>query len=179
MINLQNPLTLHPKRGIFKSKSPFHDLQTIFFNEWENNTRWYMLEFIPMSDIKTVAYMWLSSHTPRCDTGRWGTSDESSCLWLGGGAKIGSTPLPRGSNVRGEEICTENERKGESRYTQLRVNFTLFSLFFSMSLGWGLNSTTSDQDMTKNQMGVVTPTYPHVENQAQKWSSVWTHLETK
>ena len=25
------------------------------------------------------------------------------CIWLGGGAKIGSTPLPRGSNVRGEK----------------------------------------------------------------------------
>ena len=58
------------------------------------------------------------------------------CLWLEGGAKIGSTPLPRGSNVRGErERCTENERKGESRYTQLRVNFTIFSLLLSMSLG--------------------------------------------
>ena len=67
------------------------------------------------------------------------------------------------SNVRGEERSRDvqrmRERENRDRH-KLRVSFTIFSLFFSMSLGWGLNSTTSDQDITKSQMGVVTPTYP-------------------
>ena len=40
------------------------------------------------------------------------------CLWVGGGAKIGSTPLPRGFECErreGEMRCTErtNERERE------------------------------------------------------------------
>ena len=43
------------------------------------------------------------------------------CLWLGRGAnKIGYTPLPRGSNVRGErERCTNNDREKELTQTQV------------------------------------------------------------
>ena len=59
-----------------------------------------------------------------------------SLFMVGGGAKIGSTPLPRGSNVRGEERCTENEREGESRQTQVESNFNIFLLLFHV-LGVG------------------------------------------
>ena len=37
----------------------------------------YMLEPIPLSTIHTIASMRLSSHVLRCETERWGTSDES------------------------------------------------------------------------------------------------------
>ena len=51
--------------------------KTIFFVEWGNRTNRYMLEPIPLSTVRTNASMRLSSHALRCETGRWGTSDES------------------------------------------------------------------------------------------------------
>ena len=39
-----------------------------------------MLEPIPLSTIRTIASMWLSSHALRCETERWGTSDDSARL---------------------------------------------------------------------------------------------------
>ena len=56
------------------------------------------------------------------------------------------------------ERCTKNEIEGEPRQTQVEGNFNIF-LIFLMPQGWGLNSTTSYQDITKSQMGVLTPTY--------------------
>ena len=54
--------------------------KTIFFAERGNRTHRYMLEPIPLSAIRTIASMRLSSHALRCETGRWGTSDESGRL---------------------------------------------------------------------------------------------------
>ena len=54
--------------------------KNIFFAERGNHTHRYMLEPIPLSAIRTIASMWLSSHALRCETGRWGTSDESGRL---------------------------------------------------------------------------------------------------
>ena len=54
--------------------------KTIFFVERENRTHRYMLEPIPLSVIRTIASMRLSSHALRCETGRWGPSDESGRL---------------------------------------------------------------------------------------------------
>ena len=54
--------------------------KTIFFVERGNHTHRYMLEPIPFSAIRTIASMRLSSHALRCETGRWGTSDESGRL---------------------------------------------------------------------------------------------------
>ena len=54
--------------------------KTIFFTERGNRTHRYMLEPIPLSAIRTTASMRLSSHALRCETGRWGTSDESGRL---------------------------------------------------------------------------------------------------
>ena len=54
--------------------------KTIFFLERGNRTHRYMVEPIPLSAIRTIASMRLSSHALRCETGRWGTSDESGRL---------------------------------------------------------------------------------------------------
>ena len=54
--------------------------KTIFFAERGNRTHRYMLEPMPLSAIQTIASMQLSSHTLRCETGHWGTSDESGRL---------------------------------------------------------------------------------------------------
>ena len=54
--------------------------KTIFFDEQENRIHQYMLEPISLSAILTIASMWLSSHALRCETRRWGTSDESGQL---------------------------------------------------------------------------------------------------
>ena len=54
--------------------------KSIFFAERGNRTHRYMLEPIPLSAIRTIASMRLSSHALRCETGRWGTSDESGRL---------------------------------------------------------------------------------------------------
>ena len=54
--------------------------KSIFFTERGNRTHRYMLESIPLSAIQTIDSMWLSSHALRCETERWGTSDESG--WL-------------------------------------------------------------------------------------------------
>ena len=51
--------------------------KTIFFAERGNHTHRYMLDTIPLSVIRSIASMRLSSHTLRCEVGRWGTSDES------------------------------------------------------------------------------------------------------
>ena len=40
----------------------------------------YMVEPMLLFAIRTIASMRLSSHALRCDTGRWGTSDESGRL---------------------------------------------------------------------------------------------------
>ena len=54
--------------------------KTIFFTERGNRMHRYMLEPIPLSAIRTIASMRLSSHALRCETGHWGTSDESGRL---------------------------------------------------------------------------------------------------
>ena len=54
--------------------------KTIFFAKRGNCTHQYMVEPIPLSVIRTIASMRLSSHALRCETGRWGTSDESGRL---------------------------------------------------------------------------------------------------
>ena len=50
------------------------------FVEWGNSIHRYMLEPISFSVIRTIASMRLSSHALRCETGLWGTSDESGRL---------------------------------------------------------------------------------------------------
>ena len=84
-------------------------------------------------------------------------------VFMGGGwSQDRFHPPPKGFRMwegRRRDVQRMRERENRDRH-KLRVNFTIFSLFFSMTLGWGLNSTTSDQDITKSQMGVVTPTYP-------------------
>ena len=54
--------------------------KTIFFKEWGSRSHRYTLEPIPIFAIQTIASMRLSSHTLRCEMGRWGTSDESGRL---------------------------------------------------------------------------------------------------
>ena len=54
--------------------------KTIFFTERGNRTHRYVLESIPLSAIWTIAFMRFSSHALRCDTGCWGTRDESGRL---------------------------------------------------------------------------------------------------
>ena len=54
--------------------------KAIFYVEWGNCTFWYMLESMMLSTIWTIASIWPSSHTSQCETGRWGTSDESGRL---------------------------------------------------------------------------------------------------
>ena len=54
--------------------------KSIFFAERENRTHQHMLEPISLSSIRTIASMGLSSHALRCETRRWGTSDESGRL---------------------------------------------------------------------------------------------------
>ena len=52
----------------------------IFFAERGSRTHRNMLERIPISAIRTIASVRLSSHALRCETLRWGTSDESGRL---------------------------------------------------------------------------------------------------
>ena len=54
--------------------------KTIFFSERGNRTHPYMLEPIPLSAIRTIASIRLSSHSLRCEMGRWGTGEESHRL---------------------------------------------------------------------------------------------------
>lgn len=51
--------------------------KTMFFSERGYRTHPYMLEPIPLSAIRTIAAIRLSSHSLRCETGRWGTGEES------------------------------------------------------------------------------------------------------
>ena len=52
--------------------------KTLFFFERVNHTHGYMLEPIPLSAIRTM----VSSHTLRCETGRWGISDKIDRLCI-------------------------------------------------------------------------------------------------
>ena len=54
--------------------------KTMFFAERGNRTHPYMLEPIPLSAIRTIAAIRLSSHSLRCETGRWGNGHESDRL---------------------------------------------------------------------------------------------------
>ena len=54
--------------------------KTIFFVERENHTHRYLLEPISLASIWTIATMRFRSHVLWCETGCWGTSDESG--WL-------------------------------------------------------------------------------------------------
>ena len=56
--------------------------KTMFFVEQGNHTHQYMLEPIPLSAIRTIGSMWLSSHALPCEIGHWGTSDESGRLCI-------------------------------------------------------------------------------------------------
>ena len=54
--------------------------KTIFFAKRGNCTHRYILEPIPLSSIRIIASMRISSHALRCETGRLGKSDESGRL---------------------------------------------------------------------------------------------------
>ena len=54
--------------------------KSIFFSQRGERTHSYMLEPIPLSAIRTIASIRLSSHSLRCETGRWGTGEESHRL---------------------------------------------------------------------------------------------------
>ena len=54
--------------------------KTLFFSERGNRAHPYILEPIPLSAICTIASIRLSSHSLRCETGRWGTGEESHRL---------------------------------------------------------------------------------------------------
>ena len=54
--------------------------KTIFLAEWGNRTHLYMLEPVPLASIRTNVSMRFSSHALRCETGCWGTSDQSGRL---------------------------------------------------------------------------------------------------
>lgn len=51
--------------------------KAIFFSERSSRTHPYLLETIPISAIRTLAAIRLSSHPLRSETGRWGTGVES------------------------------------------------------------------------------------------------------
>ena len=67
-------------------------------------------------------------------------------------------PPPKGVRC-GRETMREWERGIKDRH-KLRGNFTILPSFLSCPMDGGLYSTRFDQDSTKSQMGVVTPTYP-------------------
>ena len=52
------------------------DFKPTFFSERGSRTHPYMLKPIPISAIRTLAAIRLSSHPLRCETGRWGTREE-------------------------------------------------------------------------------------------------------
>ena len=54
--------------------------KTLFFSERGNRAHPYILEPIALSAIRTIASIHLSSHSLRCETGRWGTDEESHRL---------------------------------------------------------------------------------------------------
>ena len=51
-----------------------------FFVERGSHMHQYMLEPIPFSIIRAITSMWPSSHALCCETGHWGTSDDSDRL---------------------------------------------------------------------------------------------------
>ena len=72
---------VEPSRFIHYTIHVAPNYKTIFFTERGNRTHRYMLEPIPLFTIRWItASMRLSSHALRCETGRWGTSDESGRL---------------------------------------------------------------------------------------------------
>mgnify|MGYP000182075081 FL=1 len=54
--------------------------RTMFFDEGVNHTHQYMLETIPLSAIRTIAFLQLSSHSLWCATRHQSKSDESNRL---------------------------------------------------------------------------------------------------
>ena len=54
--------------------------KTIFYGERGKRSHPYLLEPIPLSAICTIVSIRLSSHSLRCETGRWGTGEESHRL---------------------------------------------------------------------------------------------------
>ena len=49
--------------------------KTLFFSERTHRTQPYITKPIPLSAIRTLASIRLSSHSLRCETGRWGTGE--------------------------------------------------------------------------------------------------------
>ena len=49
--------------------------KTLFFSKRTHRTQPYITEPIPLSAIRTLASIRLSSHSLRCETGRWGTGE--------------------------------------------------------------------------------------------------------
>ena len=56
--------------------------KNLFFLERNHRTQPYILEPIPISAIRTLAAIRLSSHHLRCETGRWGMSDPRARLCM-------------------------------------------------------------------------------------------------
>ena len=54
--------------------------KTLFFSERGNRPQAYLLEPIPISAVRTIASICLSSHSLRCETGRWGAGEEANRL---------------------------------------------------------------------------------------------------
>lgn len=93
--------------------------KSLYFSERGNRTHPYILEPIPLSAIRTIASIRLSSHSLRCETGRWGTGEESQRL---------CTLCPR--QVRETEFHTLLEC---SAFAQIRSSFPhIFSLGLSL-----------------------------------------------
>ncbi|MCO5550705.1 hypothetical protein L7F22_004195 [Adiantum nelumboides] len=69
--------TLGGSRFIHYTTHVAPNYKAIFFSERRSRTHPYMLEPIPLSAIRTIASIRLSSHSLRCKIGRWGTGEES------------------------------------------------------------------------------------------------------
>ncbi|MCO5575516.1 hypothetical protein L7F22_029317 [Adiantum nelumboides] len=68
--------TLGGSRFIHYTTHVAPNYKAIFFSERGSRTHPYMLEPIPLSAIRTIASIRLSSHSLRCEIGRWGTEEE-------------------------------------------------------------------------------------------------------
>ncbi|MCO5561969.1 hypothetical protein L7F22_015595 [Adiantum nelumboides] len=68
--------TLGGSRFIHYTTHVAPNYKAIFFSERGSRTHPYMLEPIPLSAIRTIASIRLSSHSLRCEIGRWGSGEE-------------------------------------------------------------------------------------------------------
>ncbi|MCO5556272.1 hypothetical protein L7F22_009818 [Adiantum nelumboides] len=68
--------TLGGSRFIHYTTHVVPNYKVIFFSERGSRTHPYMLEPIPLSAIRTIASIWLSSHSLRCEIGHWDSGEE-------------------------------------------------------------------------------------------------------